>query len=134
MVQYRQIKEQHQQSILFFRLGDFYEMFEEGAVEVSRLLNLTHTKRNGQPMCGIPYHAAKVYIKRLLEAGKKIAICEQTELPDGTRQLAKREVVQVVTPATVVEEDFLQADRDSIVLGLSVQNQGFSICFADIIS
>lgn len=134
MVQYRQIKEQHQQSILFFRLGDFYEMFEEDAVEVSRLLNLTLTKRNGQPMCGIPYHAAKVYIKRLLEAGKKIAICEQTELPDGTRQLAKREVVQVVTPATVVEEDFLQADRDSFVLSLSFQKQGFSISYADITS
>jgi DNA mismatch repair protein MutS len=110
----RQIKEQHQQAILFFRLGDFYEMFEEDAVEVSRLLNLTLTKRNGQPMCGIPYHAAKVYIKRLLEAGKKIAICEQTELPEGGRQLAKREVVQVVTPATVVEEDFLEANCDSL--------------------
>lgn len=134
MVQYRQIKEQHQQTILFFRLGDFYEMFEQDAVEVSRLLNLTLTKRNGQPMCGIPYHAAKVYIKRLLEAGKKIAICEQTELPEGGRQLAKREVVQVVTPATVVEEDFLEANRDSFVVSLSFQKQGLSISYADITS
>ncbi|HBO35758.1 MAG TPA: DNA mismatch repair protein MutS [Sphaerochaeta sp.] len=134
MVQYRQIKEQHQQTILFFRLGDFYEMFEEDAVEVSRLLNLTLTKRNGQPMCGIPYHAAKVYIKRLLEAGKKIAICEQTELPEGGRQLAKREVVQVVTPATVVEEDFLEANCDSFVLSISFQKQGLAISYADITS
>ncbi|NLE16187.1 MAG: DNA mismatch repair protein MutS [Spirochaetales bacterium] len=134
MVQYRQIKEQHRQTILFFRLGDFYEMFEEDAVEVSRLLNLTLTKRNGQPMCGIPYHAAKVYIKRLLEAGKKIAICEQTELPEGGRQLAKREVVQVVTPATVVEEDFLEANRDSFVLSISFQKQGIAISYADITS
>lgn len=134
MVQYRQIKEQHQQTILFFRLGDFYEMFEEDAVEVSRLLNLTLTKRNGQRMCGIPYHAAKVYIKRLLEAGKKIAICEQTELPEGGRQLAKREVVQVVTPATVVEEDFLEANCDSFVLSISFQKQGLAISYADITS
>lgn len=134
MVQYRQIKEQYQQTILFFRLGDFYEMFEDDAVEVSRLLNLTLTKRNGQPMCGIPYHAAKVYLKRLLEAGKKIAICEQTELPEGGRQLAKREVVQVVTPATVVEEDFLEANRDSFVLALSLQKQGIAISYADITS
>ncbi len=134
MVQYRQIKEQHQQTILFFRLGDFYEMFEDDAIEVSRLLNLTLTKRNGQPMCGIPYHAAKVYIKRLLEAGRKIAICEQTELPEGGRQLAKREVVQVVTPATVVEEDFLDAQRDSFVLCISFQKQGIAISYADITS
>jgi len=134
MVQYRQIKEQNPDSVLFFRLGDFYEMFEEDAIEVSRILNLTLTKRNNQKMCGIPYHAAKTYIKRLLDAGKKIAICEQTELPEGGKQLAKREVVQVVTPATVVEDDFLQSDRDSYVLSISFQKQGISVSYADITS
>ena len=77
MVQYQTIKDQYQDEILFFRLGDFYEMFNDEAVEVSRLLNLTLTHRGDQPMCGIPYHAAKVYIARLLRLGKKIAICEQ---------------------------------------------------------
>lgn len=134
MVQYRQIKEQNPDSVLFFRLGDFYEMFEADAIEVSRILNLTLTKRNNQKMCGIPYHAAKTYIKRLLDAGKKIAICEQTELPEGGKQLAKREVVQVVTPATVVEDDFLQSDRDNYVLCVSFQKQGLSISYADITS
>lgn len=132
MVQYRQIKEQNPDSVLFFRLGDFYEMFEGDAVEVSRILNLTLTKRNNQKMCGIPYHAAKTYIKRLLDAGKKIAICEQTELSEGGKQLAKREVVQVVTPATVVEDDFLQSDRDNYVLSISFQKQGLSVSYADI--
>ncbi|WP_332446938.1 DNA mismatch repair protein MutS [Sphaerochaeta sp.] len=134
MIQYHQIKEQHQDTVLFFRLGDFYEMFEEDAVEVSRLLNLTLTKRNGQPMCGIPYHAAKVYLKRLLEAGKKIAICEQTQLSQGNRQLAQREVVQVVTPATVVEDDFLQADRDSFILSIAFSKKSLSVSYADITS
>lgn len=132
MVQYRQIKEKNQDKVLFFRLGDFYEMFDEDAVEVSRLLNLTLTKRNTQPMCGIPYHAAKVYIKRLLDAGKKIAICEQTELPQDGKQLAKREVVQVVSPATVVEEDFLEDKNSSYVFCISLQKQSIAIAYADI--
>ena len=83
MRQYRGIKEQYADEILFFRLGDFYEMFLDDAKEVSQLLNLTLTARNGIPMCGIPFHAAKIYIKRLLDAGKKIAICEQTKLPEN---------------------------------------------------
>jgi DNA mismatch repair protein MutS len=133
MVQYHQIKEQHQGEVLFFRLGDFYEMFEDDAREVSRLLNLTLTKRNGQPMCGIPYHAAKTYIKRLLEAGKKIAICEQISLnQDGGKKLATREVVQVITPATVIEDDYLDAEQSSYVLSISFQKQGIAVSYADI--
>ena len=77
MEQYASIKQKYKNEVLFFRLGDFYEMFNEDAVEVSKLLNLTLTHRASQPMCGIPYHAAKVYIARLLRCGKKIAICEQ---------------------------------------------------------
>lgn len=107
MRQYRQMKEQYPDMVLFFRLGDFYEMFDEDAVEVSSLLNLTLTHRADSPMCGIPFHAAKNYLKRLLDAGKKVAICEQTELSTSSKTLAKREVVRIVTPATVVDEDLL---------------------------
>ena len=77
MIQYLSIKEEHKNDVLFFRLGDFYEMFDSDALEVSRLLNLTLTHRGSSPMCGIPYHAAKIYIARLLRCGKRIAICEQ---------------------------------------------------------
>lgn len=107
MKQYRQMKKEHSDMVLFFRVGDFYEMFDDDAREVSALLNLTLTHRGDDPMCGIPFHAAKNYIKRLLDCGKKIAICEQMELSDNAKSLARREVVRIVTPATVVDEDFL---------------------------
>ena len=132
MVQYRQIKEQNPDKVLFFRLGDFYEMFDADAVEVSRLLNLTLTKRGTQPMCGIPYHAAKVYIKRLLDFGKKIAICEQIELPQNAKQLARREVVQIVTPATVVDDDFLDSTSNNYVFCVSFQKHQLAVSYADI--
>ncbi len=134
MVQYRQIKEQHTDSILFFRLGDFYEMFEEDAITVSALLNLTLTKRNNTPMCGIPYHAARSYIKRLLDEGKKIAICEQTELSEGGKGLAKREVVQVITPATVVEDDYLDSRSDSFILAISLAKEEIATAYSDLSS
>ncbi len=134
MVQYRAIKEQNKDKVLFFRLGDFYEMFEEDAVEVSRLLNLTLTQRAGRPMCGIPFHAAKSYIRRLLDLGKKIAICEQMELSKDSRQIAKREVIQVVTPATVVDDDFLDARTNSYVFSLILMGKVYSVSYADITS
>ena len=83
MEQYTRIKTKHGDAILFFRLGDFYEMFQQDAKEASALLGLTLTQRNGVPMCGIPYHASQGYIARLLKAGKKIAICEQLSLPQA---------------------------------------------------
>ena len=107
MKQYREMKADYADTVLFFRLGDFYEMFDDDAVEVSSLLNLTLTHKGDDPMCGIPYHAARNYIKRLLDLGKKIAVCEQTELPQNGKNLAKREVVRIITPATVVDEDYL---------------------------
>jgi DNA mismatch repair protein MutS len=103
--QYRRIKQDHQGEVLFFRLGDFYEMFANDALEVSALLNLTLTSRNGQPMCGIPYHAARSYIARLLKYGKKVAVCEQFAEPG--KGLIERKVVEVITPGTAVDEDFL---------------------------
>lgn len=134
MVQYQEIKRQNQDKVLFFRLGDFYEMFDEDAVEVSRLLNLTLTHRAGRHMCGIPFHAAKSYIRRLLDLGKKIAICEQLELTNDPRKLAKREVIQIVTPATVVDDDFLDARSSSYVLAVILTGRRYSVSYADITS
>ena len=105
--QYRRIKKQHEGNILFFRLGDFYEMFSEDAVEVSSLLNLTLTSRNGLPMCGVPYHAAKTYIARLLKLGKKIAVCEQLTQAGKGSKVIDRDVTEILTPGTTVDEDFL---------------------------
>ena len=104
--QYRRIKREQQGNVLFFRLGDFYEMFAEDAVEVSGLLNLTLTSRNGLPMCGVPYHAARSYIARLLKAGKKVAVCEQLSEP-GKQKVIERQVVEIITPGTTVDEDYL---------------------------
>lgn len=126
MIQYREMKKQYPDMVLFFRLGDFYEMFDEDASEVSSLLNLTLTHKGTSPMCGIPYHAAKNYIKRLLDEGKKIAVCEQIELSNSSKNLAKREVVRIITPATVVEEDFLDDKNFSFIL--SVFGSSCSFC------
>lgn len=126
MIQYREMKKQYSDMILFFRLGDFYEMFDEDAVEVSGLLNLTLTHKGESPMCGIPYHAAHNYIKRLLDSGKKIAICEQIEL--SAKGLAKREVVRIVTPATVVEDDFVDSFGFSWILSLF----GYTYSYCDV--
>ena len=93
MKQYASIREQYPGIILFFRLGDFYEMFDEQAREVSAILNLTLTQRHGVPMCGIPFHAAATYIGRLLKAGKKIGICEQISSGDGKNKLFERKVI-----------------------------------------
>ncbi len=134
MEQYNQIKEQNKDKVLFFRLGDFYEMFDEDAIEVSRLLNLTLTHRANTPMCGIPYHASKAYIKRLLEEGKKIAICEQVEAPSKAIKLVKREVVQVITPATVVEDDYLDSKSSNYIICISYSRKITSVAFSDITS
>ncbi len=120
MNQYLEMKEQYRDAVLFFRLGDFYEMFNEDAVEISRLLNLTLTHRGPNPMCGIPYHASKVYIARLLRAGRKIAICEQISLPGPGKGLAERRVVEVITPGTAVEDDYLDRTANNYLAALSV--------------
>ena len=119
IAQYQGIKAQHANEVLFFRLGDFYEMFGDDAVEVSRLLNLTLTHRADKPMCGIPYHAAKVYIARLLRLGKKIAICEQVgEIPTHGKGLTRREVIEVITPGTAVESEYLDGGRNNFLASL----------------
>jgi len=131
MVQYRRIKQDHRDDILFFRLGDFYEMFSEDALEVSGLLNLTLTSRNGQPMCGIPYHASRVYISRLLKLGKKIAVCEQISIPGPGKGLADRRVVEVITPGTTVDEDFLDKGRSNYLAALASTRHFISFAYID---
>jgi len=117
MVQYLSVKSKYPDTILFFRLGDFYEMFDEQAVEVSKLLNLTLTKRASVPMCGIPFHASKIYIARLLRLGKKIAICEQVTLPNG-KGLVERRVTEIITPGTTFEEDYLDRGANNFLASL----------------
>ena len=118
MRQYRRIKRQHADAILFYRLGDFYEMFESDAKKASSILNLTLTKRHNIPMCGLPYHAAGTYIARLLDAGQKIAVCEQTVMPVGGKGIAEREVVQIITPGTVVDEDYLDKSTNNYLTAI----------------
>ena len=130
--QYIEIKKEHQDKVLFFRLGDFYEMFNDDAVEVSKLLNLTLTHRGTMPMCGIPYHAAKNYLKRLLDYGKKVAVCEQFLDPNEKNKLAKREVTQVYTPATVVDDEYLDSLSSSFVSAINVEKRGVHIAWSDI--
>ena len=116
MDQYRAIKARHRDAILFFRLGDFYEMFFEDAIEASSLLDLTLTHRQGEPMCGVPYHAARSYIARLLRHGRKIAVCEQLSEPGAGKGIVDRDVVEVVTPGTTVEEDFLDQSSNNYLV------------------
>lgn len=132
MQQYRRLKENHRDAVLFFRLGDFYEMFEEDAREVSALLNLTLTARQGVPMCGIPYHAAQSYIARLLKAGKKIAICEQITLPEKGKGLADRQVIEIITPGTVVEEDYLDRNSHNYLVALGRYKEFLSLSCIDL--
>ncbi|MFH1429227.1 MAG: DNA mismatch repair protein MutS [Candidatus Margulisiibacteriota bacterium] len=122
--QYLEIKEQHQDSVLFFRLGDFYEMFFADAELVSQELELTLTGRGKDekriPMCGIPYHAADNYIPRLINKGYKVAICEQTEDPALAKGITKREVVRIITPGTLLESSMLNEKQNNYLMVISV--------------
>ena len=131
MAQYRRIKDEFADSIVFFRLGDFYEMFDGDAREASSLLDLTLTQRAGVPMCGIPYHAATSYISRLLGAGKKVAICEQLT-PPGGRGLVTREVVEVVTPGTVLDENYLAKHSNNYLLSLGRVGDVLALAYVDV--
>lgn len=132
MQQYTRMKRAHRDAVLFFRLGDFYEMFKGDAEEVSRLLGLTLTQRNGVPMCGIPYHAAHAYIARLIRAGKKVAICEQTHVPEAGKGLADREVTEIITPGTVTEEDYLEAGRNNYLVALAAEREYLTEAYIDL--
>ena len=133
MIQYRGIKEQYKNEVVFFRLGDFYEMFDDDAEEISKLLNLTLTHRASQKMCGIPYHAAKIYIARLLRLGKKIVICEQVgEIPKAGKGIAERKVVEIITPGTACEDEYLEGCRENYLAALSITKGRVGFAFIDV--
>jgi DNA mismatch repair protein MutS len=127
--QYLAIKAQYQDAFLFFRLGDFYEMFFEDAKKASKELEIALTSRNGGkdeyiPMCGIPYHAAKQYIRVLIDKGYKIAICEQMEDPKQAKGMVRREVIQLITPGTIMEDESLQPKKNNYLAALNASPDG----------
>ncbi len=133
MRQYFSIREQNPGIVLFFRLGDFYEMFDDQAREISALLGLTLTARNGMAMCGIPYHAVNTYITRLLAAGKKIGICEQTSsVIDKDSKLFERKIVRVITPGTLVEDSLLDANQSNYLVALDVTATGWALACVEV--
>ena len=132
MRQYQEIKERHRDKIVFFRLGDFYEMFQADAREASRLLGLTLTHRHGEPMCGIPYHSAQPYIRKLLEAGRSIAVCEQVSVPGADKGFVRREVVDILTPGTLVEDGYLAASAPNYTVSLAFSADLCALAAADL--
>ena len=135
MAQYKEIKAKYPDAILFFRLGDFYEMFFEDAVEVSKILQLTLTSRNKgdhkAPMCGIPYHAASNYISKLTRIGKKVAICEQLSDPN-LPGIVKRDVIRVITPGTTLDDNILEQKSNNYLVAISIGQGNFGLASADI--
>lgn len=132
MAQYRRIKsELPRDALLLFRLGDFYEMFFEDAVVASQILNIALTKRGQCPMCGIPYHAAQAYLSKLLEAGRKVAICDQVE-EARPGQLVRREVTQILSPGTHFDERVLQAERNNFLAAIYPAGSWLGLAVADL--
>ncbi|MFH0811575.1 MAG: DNA mismatch repair protein MutS [Pseudomonadota bacterium] len=125
--QYLTVKREHPDAIVFFRLGDFYEMFFDDAKKASRILDITLTSREGGkgnriPMCGVPYHAAKGYINRLTREGLKVAICEQVEDPKTCKDIVKREVIRIITPGTNIEDDVSGSQEENFIAGIYQHN------------
>ncbi len=137
MQQYMEIKRDYRDCILFFRLGDFYEMFFEDAVTASREMEITLTGKNcGQekraPMCGVPYHAADTYIAKLIDKGYKVAICEQMEDPAAAKGIVKREVIQVITPGTVVSQTMLNEKENNYLASVFLDESGAGLAYCDV--
>ncbi len=137
MQQYLDLKKEYDDAVLFFRMGDFYEMFFEDAKTASRILGLTLTSRNKNqkdpiPMAGIPYHALNGYLTKMLRSGHKVAICEQTSLPGKSKGPVKREIVQVVTPGTAMNEEVLDSRSNNFLAALSINGNRAGIAMADV--
>ena len=137
MQRYLETKEEYKDCILFYRLGDFYEMFFDDAITVSRELELTLTGKDcGQaeraPMCGVPHHAAEIYISKLIAKGYKVAICEQLEDPKLVKGLVKRDVVRIITPGTVIEGNMLEDGVNNYLCCICKTDSETGICFADV--
>ena len=137
MKQYVKIKEKYPDCILFYRMGDFYEMFFEDAVIAAPVLEITLTSRNkgkedSVPLCGFPYHAASAYITKLVEKGFKVAICEQVEDPKKAKGIVKREVIRVITPGLVLDEENLAAGENNYLACLCACKDTLGLAFLDI--
>src|SRR3954451_17792937 len=138
MRQYLEVKGSYPDAIVFFRLGDFYEMFYEDAVYVARALSLTLTTRDkGKddpvPMCGIPHHAARGYIARLTELGHRVAVCEQLEDPRTVKGIVKRDVVRIVTPGVILDEESLDPRAPNYLAAVAGDTrEGFGLAFLDV--
>jgi DNA mismatch repair protein MutS len=133
MSQYRRIRgELSPDTILFFRLGDFYEMFFDDAKEAAAILDIALTKRQSVPMCGVPFHSVELYLAKLIRAGKKVAICDQMEDPSAAKGIVRREVTRVVTPGTVLEDNVLESRRNNYLAGLCHDGQSFGLAFLDL--
>ncbi|MCK4271474.1 DNA mismatch repair protein MutS [bacterium] len=137
MAQYNRLKRKYNNCILFFRMGDFYEMFNEDAQVASRILGITltsrsHGKSSKVPLAGVPWHAADTYVAKLIKSGYKVAICEQVEDSSKAKGIVKREVVQVVTPGTVVSESLLSHDRNNYLLAIHTENETVGLAIVDL--
>ena len=138
MRQYLDAKRQHRDAIVFFRMGDFYEMFYEDALVASRALDLTLTSRskdaggNGIPMCGLPYHALDGYLARLVQKGFRVAICEQVEDPRKAKGLVRREVVRVVSPGTLTDASYLEAREPAFLMAIVGARERIGVALLDL--
>ncbi|MCP4676439.1 MAG: DNA mismatch repair protein MutS, partial [Deltaproteobacteria bacterium] len=135
MRQYLAVKDQYPDTLLFYRMGDFYEMFFEDAVIASEVLDLTLTSRNKNdanpiPMCGVPHHAALGYVAKLIDQGYKVAICDQMEDPTKVKGLVKREVVRVITPGVVLDEENLDAKANNFLAAVLPSGEGAAFAAA----
>src|SRR5215217_2904646 len=135
--QYLEIKKRYPGTILFFRLGDFYEMFNEDAITGSRELGITLTARqkdsaNPIPMCGVPYHAAGNYISRLVKGGYRVAICEQTEIAEKGTKLVERDVVRVITPGTAIDSQLTDTRTPNFLCAVTGSDKNFAAAFVDL--
>jgi DNA mismatch repair protein MutS len=134
MEQYFRIKELHRDALLFFRLGDFYEMFYEDAKVAAPVLDIALTSRQKVPMCGVPYHAVSSYLPKLLRRGYKVAICEQVEDPKAAKGVVKREVIKVLTPGTAVEVETEDAKESTFIVSLALEDEGWGMALLDLVA
>ena len=137
MRQFLNIKKQYPDEILFFRMGDFYEMFFEDAKLASRLLGIALTSRSKDkeiPMCGVPYHSAKSYIARLIKDGYKVALCEQIEDPQAAKGLVERAVTSVITPGVLLDDDFLDAETNNYIAAVSINGKRSGLSYMDVLT
>src|SRR5918999_1507161 len=139
MRQYLEAKRQHRDAIVFFRMGDFYEMFYEDALVAARALDLTLTSRSkdaggaGIPMCGVPFHALDGYLGKLVKKGHRVAICEQVEDPKKAKGIVKREVVRVVSPGTLTDASYLEAREPAFLMAIVADGKdGYGVALIDV--